>query len=126
MNTTPRLTDDELSVVLDRLELDGGGCIAEVLCVYSEEDDPVVEDNPEEVIARTKRLAETLTKTRCVPVGLTDLDKAILAECVEGSTCAVRCSDDPTLYRHWVKVLKSLAEKLIEAGVADDIYVPEC
>ncbi len=124
--TVTILTNDELSAILDRLELDGGGCIAEVLCVYSEEGDPVVEDNPEEVIARTVFLAATLTKSRWLPTELTDLDKAILAECVEGSTCAVRCSDDPTLYRRWVKVLESLAEKLIAAGVADDIYVPEC
>lgn len=117
------LTRLEIEVLLDRLELDCGGCVAEALTDYCSGGEPFVPDNSIEVLERVARIVQALRITKCWPDALNHLDRAILVDCVDGST--FQCSrENPSEKARAIKVLASLAKKMIAAGIADRIYVP--
>ena len=116
-----KLSKIETEALLDRLEL--GDCISQALTDYCEGETPAVSESLEEVWARCDQLATLIRSSRSIPVELTELDRSILSECVEGSTW--HCHVDADQRAKQVRVLSRLALNLISAGVADQIYVPE-
>ncbi len=118
------LTKGEHAAVLDRLNLPD--CIANALTDVSDGDQPPVPESVEEVEARVQHLHRLLDRAdRTLPTILSTLDRAILAESIEGSTWAAIVADEPALFRARRRVLQSAADKFVAAGIAPSIFVPE-
>ena len=116
-------TAKQKAALLDRLSQ--GDCIAQCLTDHADDETP---PRPEsfEVVEAVARLESYIGAFGCLPQELSDLDKAILIDAVEGSTWAATIAHDPAGCRGAIRTLEGAAAVLIAAGVADQITVPVC
>ena len=112
-----KLTKGELDVLLHRLE--------EVELVAESLTDEVHEytafDSVEEVEKRAESLLQLIKESHGIPAGLPYLEREVLINCVECSTC--HDGGTNTENARNVRKLKGLAAKMITAGVAERIDV---
>ena len=119
---TAKFTSNQKNALLDRLSL--GDCIAQCLTDCSDGEEPLRPESFEEIEEAVARLESHIDRHSALPDVLTDLDKAILIDAVEGSTWAATIEHDPAGYRGAVRTLNSVAAILIGAGVAQSIATP--
>ena len=97
-----RLSKKEMDILLDRLSL--GECISES-----------IERDVEEEVDSLYRIIED---TKRIPPNLTESNKEILLNCLE---CSTVCDMDEKSSK---RVVFSLVDKMIAAGIDDSMYIP--
>jgi hypothetical protein len=118
------LTLCEHAAIMDRLNLPEA--IAEALTDAAAGDEPSVPEGHDMVAGRVEILARLVgSQDRTIPPLFTELDKAILVDAVEGSTYAAGFESHERRERaKRVRVLNSLAQKMVAAGIAAAVEVP--
>ena len=115
-----KLTDRQELALLHRLEL--VDCLAEVL---SDDSEGPAKWTSATVEAAAWRLLAYLKKNHELPHGgVSELEKAILVDCVEGSTWVAGVTDLPQHRAGAIRTLRSLAEKMVKLGYAEEVDVP--
>jgi hypothetical protein len=118
MATLIKFTDQEISILLHRFTIPE--CIAEALTDHADDEEPIVNFPTEYVQRRAEAMSDELTQKRQLVI-ITDLDREILVDAIEGSTLGyiIMESDDFTMEekRKKIRTLRSIEKKVRDHNI---------